>query len=81
MVYYSSVSALVAISSLALAMPATKAITFRKLDNPPSGWERHGAANIDKTNSPMKLKIYLKQPRMAEFQDLALKVGDICILL
>lgn len=74
MVLLTSVSAILAFSSTALAS-SSQASVFRKLTNVPKGWTKQANLHLDKDNEGMQLKVYLKQPRLAEFQDLALRVS------
>ncbi|KHN94163.1 tripeptidyl-peptidase 1 precursor [Metarhizium album ARSEF 1941] len=55
-------------------MPASQASIVQKLSNAPQGWTQHDV-NVDKTSARMKLRIHLAQPRISEFQDLAMKIA------
>lgn len=78
MLLLGTLGALVALSSSAVAIPTSKVSVVQKLASPPQGWTEHNEANVNKASSMVKLRIHLAQPRMSEFQQMAMKA---CYLL
>ena len=87
MLLLNTISAVLALSSSALAFPfsqtgdESKDVTFKssifeKLAMPPRGWEKDESVLFDKDGSSVKLRIHLVQQGMSDFHDLALKVLD-----
>lgn len=74
MVVLSSMWTAVVFSSAVMALPASKQKVFRKVDSIPTGWSRASNMVLDKPNEGMRLQMYLKQPGLEKFQQLALRV-------
>ena len=82
MLLFSALSAALALSSSALAIPfpdssnagVFKSSVFEKLAKPPVGWEMDDSVEFDKNGSSVKLRIHLAQQNMRDFHDLAMKV-------
>lgn len=64
----------VVFSTAVMALPASKQKVFRKVDGIPTGWSRASNMVLDKHNEGMRLQMYLKQPGLEKFQQLALRV-------
>lgn len=78
MLLLATLGAIVALSSPVIAIPTSKVSVAQKLARPPQGWTKHNEANVNKASSMVQLRIHLEQPRISEFQEMAMKV---CYLL
>ena len=80
MVVLSSVWTAVVLTSAVMALPASKQKLFRKVDSIPTGWSPASNMRVDKPNEGMNLQIYLKQPGLEKFQQLALRVCSYVLM-